>query len=196
MFDAYSASLQPGIFLDQTMEVIKYNDFVNRELILFSMADLSRSIPSMVDGLKPSQQKFLFCAFKRNFVTQAKVIMNCAHQPLGSPNLGRYGVVRRMASCGMTLNSSCYNALLMAYKNRKPINDYTVHKIFEQLEQSKRCEGGFAEGETRDDFEEELDSLVTGIDLQPTCSYFNRHFTVYFAALRAFVTVGVKVQRL
>ncbi len=90
MFDAYSASLQPGIFLDQTMEVIKYNDFVNRELILFSMADLSRSIPSMVDGLKPSQRKILFCAFKRNFVTQAKVIMNCAHQPLGSPNLGRF----------------------------------------------------------------------------------------------------------
>jgi hypothetical protein len=58
---------------DQTMEVIKYNDFVNRELILFSMADLSRSIPSMVDGLKPSQRKILFCAFKRNFVTQAKV---------------------------------------------------------------------------------------------------------------------------
>jgi DNA topoisomerase-2 len=72
------------------MEVIKYNDFVNRELILFSMADLSRSIPSVVDGLKPSQRKILFCAFKRNFVIQAKVIMNCAHQPLGSPNLGRF----------------------------------------------------------------------------------------------------------
>jgi hypothetical protein len=65
--------LEPGIFLDQTMEVIKYNDFVNRELILFSMADLSRSIPSVVDGLKPSQRKILFCAFKRNFVIQAKV---------------------------------------------------------------------------------------------------------------------------
>jgi hypothetical protein len=83
MFDAYSASLQPATFLDQTMEVIKYNDFVNRELILFSMADLSRSIPSMVDGLKPSQRKILFCAFKRNFVTQAKVIMN-ANSLLGA----------------------------------------------------------------------------------------------------------------
>jgi hypothetical protein len=76
-----------------------------------------------------------------------------------------------------------------------------VLQIFELLEQSKRCEGGFAEGETWDDFEEELDSLVMGIDLQPTCSYVNRHFAVYFAALRAFVElgnamVGVKVQRL
>ncbi|KAI4335253.1 hypothetical protein L6164_013917 [Bauhinia variegata] len=30
-----------------------YKDFVNKELILFSRADLQRSIPSMVDGLKP-----------------------------------------------------------------------------------------------------------------------------------------------
>jgi DNA topoisomerase-2 len=72
------------------MEVIKYSDFVNRELILFSMADLSRSIPSMVDGLKPGQRKILFCAFKRNFVTQAKVSMKYVHQPCGSPNLGMF----------------------------------------------------------------------------------------------------------
>jgi hypothetical protein len=76
-----------------------------------------------------------------------------------------------------------------------------VLQILELLEQSKRCEGRFAEGETWDDFEEELDSLVMGIDLQPTRSYVNRHFTVYSAALRAFAelgnaTVGVKVQRL
>jgi hypothetical protein len=76
-----------------------------------------------------------------------------------------------------------------------------VLQIFELLEQSERCEGGFAEGETRDHFEEELDSLVMGIDLQPTCSYVSHHFAVYFTALRAFVElgdamVGVKVQRL
>ncbi|CAM6045702.1 unnamed protein product [Sphagnum compactum] len=101
-----------------------------------------------------------------------------------------YGVVRRMAACGLTLNSSCYSALIMAYKNRKPVNEDTVHKIFELLEQSKGCEGGSAEGEARDDFEEELASLVTGGDLQPTRSYVNRRFTVYFAALRAFAELG------
>ncbi|KAI5076730.1 hypothetical protein GOP47_0008795 [Adiantum capillus-veneris] len=37
------------------------------------MADLVRSIPSMVDGLKSGQRKILFCSFKRNFVSQAKV---------------------------------------------------------------------------------------------------------------------------
>ena len=65
--------VQPGTHLDQTGKLIKYSDFVNKELILFSMADLQRSIPSMVDGLKPGQRKILFCSFKRNFVKEAKV---------------------------------------------------------------------------------------------------------------------------
>lgn len=65
--------MQPGTHLDQTAKLIKYSDFVNKELILFSMADLQRSIPSMVDGLKPGQRKILFCSFKRNFVKEAKV---------------------------------------------------------------------------------------------------------------------------
>ncbi|PSS24455.1 DNA topoisomerase [Actinidia chinensis var. chinensis] len=65
--------LEPGTYLDQREKLIKYSDFVNKELILFSMADLQRSIPSMVDGLKPGQRKILFCSFKRNFVKEAKV---------------------------------------------------------------------------------------------------------------------------
>ncbi|CAL5345039.1 unnamed protein product [Camellia sinensis] len=64
---------QPGTYLDQKEKLIKYSDFVNKELILFSMADLQRSIPSMVDGLKPGQRKILFCSFKRNFGKEAKV---------------------------------------------------------------------------------------------------------------------------
>ncbi|KAL2478354.1 DNA topoisomerase 2 [Forsythia ovata] len=64
---------EPGTYLDQEDKLIKYRDFVNKELILFSIADLQRSIPSMVDGLKPGQRKILFCAFKRNFVHEAKV---------------------------------------------------------------------------------------------------------------------------
>ncbi|CAI9103034.1 OLC1v1001450C1 [Oldenlandia corymbosa var. corymbosa] len=66
---------EPGTCLDQKEKLIKYRDFVNKELILFSMADLQRSIPSMVDGLKPGQRKILYCAFKRkNFhIVEAKV---------------------------------------------------------------------------------------------------------------------------
>ncbi len=44
-----------------------------QELILFSRADLERSIPNMVDGLKPGQRKILFCCFKRNIRRDVKV---------------------------------------------------------------------------------------------------------------------------
>ncbi|GAB4832574.1 DNA topoisomerase 2 [Ancistrocladus abbreviatus] len=64
---------EPGTALDQREKYIKYSDFVHKELILFSLADLQRSIPSMYDGLKPGQRKVLFCAFKRNLVKEAKI---------------------------------------------------------------------------------------------------------------------------
>lgn len=67
------SNYQPGTCLDQREKHIKYSDFINKELILFSMADLERSIPSMVDGLKPGQRKILFCSFKRNLIKEAKV---------------------------------------------------------------------------------------------------------------------------
>ena len=40
--------------------------FFNQELILFSLDDTHRSIGSITDGLKPSQRKILYCAFKKN----------------------------------------------------------------------------------------------------------------------------------
>ena len=51
----------------------RYSDFVDRELIQFSRADLVRSIPSVVDGLKPSQRKVLFACFKRGLTQEIKV---------------------------------------------------------------------------------------------------------------------------
>jgi DNA topoisomerase-2 len=39
---------------------VNYSDFVNKELVLFSNCDNERSIPSMVDGLKPGQRKVLY----------------------------------------------------------------------------------------------------------------------------------------
>jgi len=48
-------------------------DFINKELILFSMADNIRSIPSVVDGFKPGQRKVLFACFKRKLKVEIKV---------------------------------------------------------------------------------------------------------------------------
>lgn len=60
-------------FVDHTQTHLRYKDFVNKELILFSVADCARSIPSLCDGLKPGQRKVLFACFKRKLVKEAKV---------------------------------------------------------------------------------------------------------------------------
>lgn len=66
---------QPGTFLDMSgKEKISYDDFINKELILFSMADNYRSIPSLVDGFKPTQRKVLYTAFRRNLRKDIKVV--------------------------------------------------------------------------------------------------------------------------
>ncbi|KAG5203229.1 DNA topoisomerase 2-alpha isoform X2 [Ovis aries] len=57
----------------QATTYLTYNDFINKELILFSNSDNERSIPSMVDGLKPGQRKVLFTCFKRNDKREVKV---------------------------------------------------------------------------------------------------------------------------
>ncbi|KAF9585044.1 DNA topoisomerase 2 [Lunasporangiospora selenospora] len=67
------SNFQPGTFLDNRMEKIPIDDFINKELILFSMADNIRSIPSVVDGLKPGQRKVIFGAFKKKIVSEIKV---------------------------------------------------------------------------------------------------------------------------
>ena len=65
---------KPGTYLDHSTKDVTYTDFVNKELILFSMADNMRSIPSVVDGLKPGQRKVLFTCFKRNLKKDMKVV--------------------------------------------------------------------------------------------------------------------------
>ncbi|PHZ15501.1 DNA topoisomerase II [Rhizopus microsporus ATCC 52813] len=64
---------EPGIFIDHNVNKIKISEFVNRELMLFSMADNIRSIPSVVDGFKPAQRKVLYGCIKRPRNTEVKV---------------------------------------------------------------------------------------------------------------------------
>ncbi|KAI2804767.1 hypothetical protein RDWZM_008069 [Blomia tropicalis] len=64
----------PEMYLyEKTTKSVSYKDFVNKELILFSNMDNERSIPSMMDGLKPGQRKVLFTCFKRNDKREVKV---------------------------------------------------------------------------------------------------------------------------
>jgi DNA topoisomerase-2 len=52
---------------------ISYNDFIDKELIHFSKYDCDRSIPNLMDGLKISQRKILFSAFKKKLYSEIKV---------------------------------------------------------------------------------------------------------------------------
>jgi DNA topoisomerase-2 len=52
---------------------VTFTNFINDELIHFSIADNLRSIPHVMDGLKPSQRKILWAARKRNLVGEIKV---------------------------------------------------------------------------------------------------------------------------
>ena len=47
--------------------------FIDNELILFSLADCERSLPHLIDGLKPSQRKCLWGMKKKNIKGEIKV---------------------------------------------------------------------------------------------------------------------------
>jgi len=59
--------------LDADRKTCGYDEFINHELIHFSNYDLKRSIPHMMDGLKPSQRKILFSCFKRKLKNEIRV---------------------------------------------------------------------------------------------------------------------------
>ncbi|CAF0742312.1 unnamed protein product [Rotaria sordida] len=52
---------------------INFNDFINKELVLFSKSSTERAIPSIMDGLKPGQRKIMFVCFTKNLIREIKV---------------------------------------------------------------------------------------------------------------------------
>ena len=60
-------------YLDTNQPKVAYDTFFHREMVHFSVYDCERSIPNMVDGLKTSLRKILYCAFKRKLTSEIKV---------------------------------------------------------------------------------------------------------------------------
>ena len=58
--------------LEEEKEVT-YTEFIDKELIHFSNYDTYRSVPHLMDGLKPSQRKILFSCFKRKLTSEIRV---------------------------------------------------------------------------------------------------------------------------
>jgi DNA topoisomerase-2 len=58
----------PSYVIDQSNKNVCLEQFVNKELIHFSTYDNARSIPSVVDGFKPSQRKIVHTCFLLNLI--------------------------------------------------------------------------------------------------------------------------------
>jgi DNA topoisomerase-2 len=62
-----------NLILDQSDHDVSYSEFVDKELIHFSIYDTIRSIPNLIDGLKPSQRKIIYTILNKNYTKEIKV---------------------------------------------------------------------------------------------------------------------------
>ena len=58
---------------------LSITNFVHKDLVNFSLADLKRSIAHMADGLKPSQRKVMYACFHKNLKDEMKVAQLAAY---------------------------------------------------------------------------------------------------------------------
>src|SRR6056300_810884 len=58
---------------------LEITDFVHKDLVNFSLADLKRSIAHVADGLKPSQRKVMYSCFQKNLKDEMKVAQLAAY---------------------------------------------------------------------------------------------------------------------
>lgn len=83
-FDKTKADARKGWLenhIKSPMDEVKYGEitklpisnFIDGDLVNFSIADVKRSIPHMCDGLKPSQRKVMFACMKRGLTQEIKV---------------------------------------------------------------------------------------------------------------------------
>ena len=61
------------------IESLSITQFIHKDLVNFSLADLRRSIAHMCDGFKPSQRKVLHACFARNLKEEMKVAQLAAY---------------------------------------------------------------------------------------------------------------------
>ena len=109
---------------------VTYEDFINKELIHFSNADNMRSLPSIVDGLKPSQRKVLYACFKRNLKNEIKVAQltgYCAEH-----------TVYHHGEASLHATSKCFYTLVKCYLNEQYLM-YQIGLRFSYWDGSRFC---------------------------------------------------------
>jgi len=122
-------------------------------LIHFSIADNLRSIPSVVDGLKPGQRKILFACFKRKLKSEIKVaqlsgyvaehsayhhgemslcqtIINMAQEYVGSNNLN---LLMPLGQFGTRLGGKEAASPRYVFTNLSPLTRVIINEQDDQL---------------------------------------------------------------
>jgi DNA topoisomerase II len=64
------------VHLNYETKNVPIRDFINQDLVHFSIGDVKRSIPSVCDGLKPSQRKVVFGVLKKNLTKDEMKVAN------------------------------------------------------------------------------------------------------------------------
>lgn len=70
----YNPSEQKELVSKSNIQRLNISDFLNNEMILFSIDDCKRSLPNGIDGLKESQRKILYSVFLKNLKYSGKTI--------------------------------------------------------------------------------------------------------------------------
>jgi DNA topoisomerase-2 len=69
-----SRPYDPDVCVDYSSERVTFPTYFDREYIHFPHYAIYRTIPNVMDGLKPSQRKVLYTAFRRNLREPVKVV--------------------------------------------------------------------------------------------------------------------------
>ena len=65
LFDYMNTDNKPHVPYGH-IKTLSVSDFIHKDLVKFSEEDIRRSIPHVMDGLKPSQRKVIFACLKKN----------------------------------------------------------------------------------------------------------------------------------
>jgi len=71
--DAITKLNNKQLTVDYNIKQVPIGSFIDSELVMFSIADCARSLPSMIDGLKESQRKVLYGSLRKNLYNELKV---------------------------------------------------------------------------------------------------------------------------
>ena len=88
---------------------VSVSDYMNNEVIKFSIDDCARNIPSIMDGLKEGQRKVLYSCFKKKLTKEMKVaqlagyVAENSSYHHGEANL--FGTIINMATCYVGSNN-------------------------------------------------------------------------------------------